>query len=164
MGLLRFYLRSEVKSLAENGVRLRVIGKRDRLGKDIVSLIDDAENRTRNNSALTLTIALNYGGRSEITLSARRICEDVMAGKVNIEDIDEPLFSRYLFTDGLPDPDLLIRTSGEKRISNFLLWQLAYAEFVFVDTLWPDFSRTEFQAAIDEFQRRERRYGAAASV
>ncbi len=164
MGLLRFYLRSEVKSLAENGVRLRVIGERDRLGKDIVSLIDDAENRTRNNSALTLTIALSYGGRTEITLSARHICEDVMAGKVNIEDIDEHLFSRYLFTDGLPDPDLLIRTSGEKRISNFLLWQLAYAEFVFVDTLWPDFSRAEFQAAIDEFQRRERRYGAAACV
>ncbi len=164
MGLLRFYLRSEVASLAKNGVRLRVIGERDRLDDDIVSLIKDAENRTCNNSALTLTIALSYGGRAEITLSARRICEDVIAGKVNIEDIDDGLFSRYLFTDGLPDPDLLIRTSGEKRISNFLLWQLAYAEFVFVDTLWPDFSRVEFQAAIDEFQRRERRYGAAASV
>ncbi|MEE8393690.1 MAG: isoprenyl transferase [Rhodospirillales bacterium] len=161
MGLLRFYLRNEVKSLLKNGVRLRVIGELDRLDPDIVNLIADVEEQTASNTALNLTIALSYGGRTEITIAARRLCEEVKAGKLKVEDIDEDMFSRYLFTKEIPDPDLLIRTSGEKRISNFLIWQLAYAEFVFVDTLWPDFSSQDFQSAIDEFQRRERRYGAS---
>ncbi len=162
MGLLRYYLRSEVKFLKERGVRLRIIGERDRLAPDIVSLISDSEGQTAHNRALTLTIALSYGGRMEITTAARRLAGDVAAGLIRPEDIDEEAFSRHLFTSGLPDPDLLIRTSGEKRISNFLLWQLAYAEFVFVDTLWPDFSAGDFENAIREYQLRERRYGTTS--
>lgn len=160
MGLLRYYLRSEVSYLQERGVRLRIIGDRDRLAPDIVALIGDAERQTMNNRRLTLIIALSYGGRMEITVAARHLAEAVANGSLRPEDIDETVFARQLFTTGIPDPDLLIRTSGEKRISNFLLWQLAYAEFVFVDTLWPDFSSHDFECAIREFQLRERRYGA----
>ena len=161
MGLLRLYLRNEVASLAKNGIRLRVIGERERLAPDIVALIADAESRTADNGRLTLVIALNYGGRREIAVAARRLAQAVRAGTVRPEDIDEDLFAGHLFTADLPDPDLLIRTSGEQRISNFLLWQLAYTEFLFVDTLWPDFSREAFENAIREYQGRERRYGGA---
>ena len=161
MGLLRFYLRSETINLHKNGIRLRIIGDRERLGPDIVALIEESENRTAGNTKLTLTVALSYGGRTEIAVAARRLAELAVAGTLDPEDIDENVFERHLFTTGLPDPDLLIRTSGEKRISNFLLWQLAYSEFVFVDTLWPDFSREHFLDAISEYHRRERRYGAA---
>ncbi len=161
MGLLRFYLRSETINLQKNGIRLRIIGDRERLGSDIVSLIEEGEKRTAGNTKLTLTVALSYGGRTEIAAAARRLADLAAAGTLDPEDIDETLFESHLFTSGLPDPDLLIRTSGEKRISNFLLWQLAYSEFVFVDTLWPDFSREHFLDAISEYQRRERRYGAA---
>ena len=160
MGLLRFYSRSEIAHLHENGVRLRVIGERHRLAPDIVAMIDSAERQTGDNTALTLVIALSYGGRAEITSAARRIAEDVAAGRLGTAAIDDEAFTRYLFTAGIPDPDLLIRTSGEKRISNFLLWQLAYAEFVFVDTLWPDFGQADFERAIQEYRGRERRYGA----
>jgi len=161
MGLLRFYLKSEIAELRRNGVRLRVIGERDRLPVDIVSLIDEAEDTTRHNLALTLIVALNYGSRAEIACAARRIAEKVQTGEVAPVDIDEEMVARHLFTAGIPDPDLLIRTSGEQRLSNFLLWQCAYAELVFVDTLWPDFRRDDFERAILEFCRRERRYGAA---
>ena len=160
MGLLRYYLRSEVAYLNENGVRLRVIGERHRLAPDIVAMIDSAERQTVDNTALTLVIALSYGGRAEIASAARRLAEDVVVGRLGPASIDEDAFARYLFTAGIPDPDLLIRTSGEKRISNFLLWQLAYAEFVFVDTLWPDFTQADFERAIEEYRGRERRYGA----
>lgn len=160
MGLLRFYIKKEINELHEEGIRFQVIGDRTRLAPDIVALIDDAENLTGNNSRLTLTIALSYGGRAEITMAARRIAQDVAQGRLNIEDIDEKEFSARLFTADMPDPDILIRTSGEERISNFLLWQLAYAEFIFIDTLWPDFSDADFVGAIREYQSRERRYGA----
>jgi undecaprenyl diphosphate synthase len=163
MGLLRFYLRSEIGSLNRNGVRLRVIGDRDRFSPDIVSLIEMAERRTAGNTRLTLVMALNYGGRQEITLAARRLAEAVEAGVLRAENVDETALAHRLFTVGIPDPDLLIRTSGEKRISNFLLWQLAYTEFVFIDKLWPDFSKEDFTEAIQEFQARDRRYGAAGS-
>ena len=160
MGLLRFYIKKEINELHDEGIRFQVIGDRTRLGSDIVGLIEDAENMTGNNSRLTLTIALSYGGRAEITLAARRLAEDIAAGRLNINDISENELSARHFTADMPDPDILIRTSGEERISNFLLWQLAYAEFIFIDTLWPDFSDADFEGAIREFQSRERRYGA----
>lgn len=161
MGLLRYYLRSEIAELDKNGVRLRVIGDSRRLAGDIVDLIQDAESRTRNNRRLNLTVALSYGGRSEIALAAKRIAQAVEAGSLTIDDIDEATFARHLLTVGIPDPDLIIRTSGEQRVSNFLLWQSAYAELVFLDRLWPDFSKEDLEYAVHEFNRRERRYGAA---
>ncbi len=160
MGLLRFYLRSEIASLHKNAIRFRVIGDRQRLDRDIVTLIDEAEKLTAGNGALNLTVALSYGGRAEITMAARKLAEKVAAGSLRPADVDEAAVMGELFTRDIPDPDLLIRTSGEKRISNFLLWQLAYAEFVFVDTLWPDFTEDDFLNAVSEFQRRDRRYGA----
>lgn len=162
MGLLRLYLRREIKELKRNGVRVRVIGDRERLPADIVELIEGAESDTVVNTVLTLIVALSYGARAEITAAARRIAEDVKAGILETDAVDEDAFERYLSTSGIPDPDLLIRTSGEQRLSNFLLWQCAYAELVFVDTLWPDFSRDDFEDAILEFRRRERRYGSSA--
>ncbi|MEO5335571.1 MAG: isoprenyl transferase [Magnetospirillum sp. WYHS-4] len=159
MGLLRLYLRNEIASLHEGGVCLRIIGDRTKLSDDIVTLIEDAERLTVDNRQLVLTMALSYGGRAEIACAARRLAEKVKAGELDPAAIDEDSFARHLFTEGLPDPDILIRTSGEKRISNFLLWQLAYTEFVFVDTLWPDFSQQDFRNALGEYRRRERRYG-----
>ncbi len=161
MALLRFYLRSEIAELDRNGVRIRVIGDRDRLADDIVSLIDDAETRTGANARLNLAVALSYGGRSEITRAARRLARAAIAGELAVDDIDEGAFARELLTVDMPDPDLVIRTSGEKRISNFLLWQSAYAELVFMDRLWPDFTKDDLEDAIREFHRRDRRYGAA---
>lgn len=160
MGLLRYYLKSEINYLHDRGVRFRVIGDRQRLAPDIVSLIEEGEKKTAANAKLTLVIALSYGGRAEITQAAIRMGEEIEKGRLNPADINEDVFSRHLFTEGIPDPDLLIRTSGEQRISNFLLWQLAYAEFIFVDTLWPDFSKEHFVEAIREYHRRDRRYGA----
>ena len=160
MGLLRLYLRQEVEELAEEGVRLRFIGDRGRLSPDIVSLIEAAEEQTMHNTVLHLTIAISYGGRQEIADAARRLARDVAAGAIDIDAIDDDAVSRRLSTAEVPDPDLVIRTSGEKRISNFLLWQSAYAELVFTDTHWPDFGRAELEDAIREFQGRERRYGA----
>ena len=162
MGLLRLYLRSEIADLHRNRVRLRVIGDRQRLNEDIVGLIEGAEATTRDNDGLNMTVALSYGGRGEIVQAARRIAEKVRCGELSAEEIDEAVFERHLLTAGIPDPDLVIRTSGEKRISNFLLWQTAYAEFVFVDRLWPDFTKEDLEDAIREFHRRDRRYGASA--
>lgn len=161
MGLLRFYLRSEIAELHRQGVRLRSIGDRGRLAPDIVRLIEEAEERTRGNVKLNLTIALSYGGRNEILRAMRIIAADVAAGRLAAEAIDEAALEARLFTLGLPDPDLVIRTSGEQRISNFLLWQSAYSELVFDDCLWPDFGRENLRRAVEEYQRRERRYGTA---
>ncbi|GLR78103.1 isoprenyl transferase [Azospirillum oryzae] len=163
MGLLRFYLRSEVAELHRAGVRLRVIGDRTRLSEDINRLIDNAEGLTRDNRVMTLVVALSYGSRLEIVHAARRLAEEVAAGRLAPEAIDEDALSARLYTADIPDPDLIIRTSGEKRISNFLLWQAAYAELVFVDTLWPDFTKRDLEAAIEEFHRRERRFGATTA-
>lgn len=159
MGLLRLYLRNEVASLHRNGVRLRVIGDRSRLSGDINALIDASETKTAANTGLTLVLALSYGGRQEIVHAARRLAEQVAAGRLAPDSIDENVFAANLFTVGIPDPDLLIRTSGEQRVSNFLLWQAAYAEFVFTDVLWPDFGRDHLEAAIRDFHGRERRFG-----
>jgi undecaprenyl diphosphate synthase len=162
MGLLRLYLQSETAELHKQNIRLRFIGDRTRFSADIAALIDQAELRTRENTALNLVVALNYGGRGEITAAARHILDDAMAGRLKPEALDEDMFQRYLSTADIPDPDLVIRTSGEKRLSNFLLWQSAYAELVFIDTLWPDFSKQDFENVIREYARRERRYGAAS--
>jgi len=145
MGLLRHYLKREIAELHKNGVKLTVIGERDRLGGDIVKLIGDAEKRTADNTRLNLNIALSYGSRSEMVLAARTAMQAAIDGKLKPEELDEQKFESLLLTAGMPDPDLLIRTSGEKRISNFLLWQCAYAEFVFTDRLWPDFDEKRFQ-------------------
>ena len=163
MGLLRRYLQSEIAELHKNGVRLKVIGDRTRLTDDIRRLIVEGEEWTKDNRRLCLTMALSYGGRQEIADTARRLAEAAVAGEIDPSAIDEAALAARLFTSDLPDPDLLIRTSGEQRISNFLLWQLAYSELVFVDTLWPDFAADHLKAAISEFQRRDRRYGAALS-
>jgi undecaprenyl diphosphate synthase len=159
MGLLRHYLRGEIAQLHGNGVRLRVIGDKRRFAPDIASLIDNAERLTEGNPGINLTIALSYGGRAEITAAVRAIAAEAQAGRLPVDGIDEDLIGRYLFTADLPDPDLLIRTSGEQRISNFLLWQCAYAELVFTPTLWPDFGREDLEQAIAEYGGRERRYG-----
>ena len=159
MGLLRHYLRSELEELSRNGARLRIIGNRGGLASDIVHDIVDAESMTRANSRLDVNICINYGARDEILQATRRLAERVAAGELQAGAIDERSFERELLTAGVPDPDLLIRTSGEQRISNFLLWQSAYAELVFVDTLWPDFGKEHLERAIAEFRRRERRYG-----
>lgn len=160
MGLLRLYLRQEIDELNEKGVCIRFIGERERLAPDIVALIKNAEERTESNTAMNLVVALSYGARQEITAAARKLAEKVQAGSLALDDIDEDLMSQNLSTSGIPDVDLVIRTSGEKRVSNFLLWQLAYAELIFIDTLWPDFSRRDLEEAVNEFHRRERRYGA----
>jgi undecaprenyl diphosphate synthase len=159
MGLLRHYLRSELDELLKNGAKLRVIGDRAGLPDDIVRDISDAETMTRANSRIDVNICINYGARAEILQATRSLARQVAAGELSPDRIDEDRFERELLTAGVPDPDLLIRTSGEQRISNFLLWQCAYAELVFVDTLWPDFSKEHLEQAIAEFRRRERRYG-----
>ncbi len=163
MGLLRRYLKSEIAELDKNAIRLRVIGERDRLPPDVVTMIGEAEQRVTGRERLNLTIALSYGGRQEILTAARRLAVAARDGLLNPDSIDEETFERELATAGLPDPDLLIRTSGEQRISNFLLWQSAYSELVFIDKLWPDFDKDDFCNALEEFQRRDRRYGATAS-
>ena len=161
MGLLRRYLQAEIAELHKKGIRLRVIGERSRLPRDIVRLIDDAETQTAGMDRLNLVMAISYGGRQDIAAAARRLAEEAAAGRLDPSAIDTRRVADALSTRGIPDPDLVIRTSGEKRISNFLLWQSAYSELVFVDKLWPDFGKEDLANAIREFQQRDRRYGAA---
>lgn len=160
MGLLRLYLRAETAELHKNNVRIKIIGDRRKLPDDIVKLIEHSESTTANNTGLTAILALSYGGRQDITHAVQTLAQEVAAGRLAPEDIEEKSIDRALATAGIPDPDLLIRTSGEQRISNFLIWQLAYTEFVFLDTLWPDFDEQSLAGAVEEFQRRDRRYGA----
>lgn len=162
MGLLRRYLKSEAEDLKKNDVRVRFVGDLTRLPEDIVKQIEAAESLTAEGKSLTLTIALSYGGRQEIVRAAKRLAEKVERGELSPSDIDEPTFEHELLTLGLPDPDLMIRTSGEMRISNFLLWQSAYSEFVFIEKFWPDFSKEDLALAVAEYQRRDRRYGTTA--
>ncbi|MFQ6017222.1 MAG: isoprenyl transferase [Kiloniellaceae bacterium] len=161
MGLLRRYIRSEIAELHKEGIRLRVIGERARLPEDIVRLISEAEAQTCARSRLNLTMAISYGGRQDIVAATRQLAAAAAVGRLDPDSIDADCFAGALSTRGMPDPDLVIRTSGEQRISNFLLWQSAYSEFMFVDRLWPDFSKEDLTDAIREFQRRDRRYGAA---
>jgi undecaprenyl diphosphate synthase len=162
MQLLRFYLEREIEELHRNGIRLSVIGDRQRLSPAIVRLIENAETMTSANARMRLTMALSYGGRAEIAAATRRIAMDVAAGRIAADRVAEDLVQRYLFTADMPDPDLVIRTSGEKRFSNFLLWQSAYSELVFVEKHWPEFGMEDLAAAIQEFSGRERRYGRSA--
>ena len=160
MGLLRAYLRHEIAALHDQDVRVRFIGGRGRLASDIAALIEDAEGMTAANRGLVLIVALNYGSRDEIVRAARRLAQETLVGSIQPDAIDESLLASRLETSNVPDPDLVIRTAGEKRLSNFLLWQAAYSELVFFDVCWPDFTKTDIEEAIREFHRRERRYGA----
>ncbi len=162
MGLLRRYLQSETAELHRKNIRIRVIGDRSRFSEDIVALIKGAEEMTAENDGLNLTAALSYGGRQDIATAARAIAEKVAAGELDPATIDEDALGQHLWTHDLPDPDLLIRTSNEQRISNFLLWQCAYTELVFTDLLWPEFGREGLEQAIAEYNRRDRRFGAVA--
>lgn len=159
MGLLRHFIVSDLDELAANGVRLRIIGEYKALQPDLVALIDKAIVRTAPNSKTTLVIALNYGSQAEILRATRLLAEQVRDGVIESSDITEQMIESVLDTADLPPPDLVIRTSGEQRLSNFLMWQAAYAELMFVDTLWPDFGKAELAAALDDFAARERRFG-----
>ncbi|RCK52525.1 UDP pyrophosphate synthase [Thalassospira profundimaris] len=160
MGLLRLFIKRELSVLDKNGVCIRVIGDRSRFADDIQALLKNAEKRTANNRRLKLTIALSYGSRAEIADAMRSIASRIEQGELSASDVTEDLIEESLSTVGMPDPDLLIRTSGEQRISNFLLWQCAYTEFVFDEVLWPDFDRKHLEQAIENFAGRERRFGA----
>ena len=162
MGLMRRFIRSDLAELHKNGVRIRMIGERDRIDADLLALMDEAVEITSANTALTLVIAFNYGGRSEIAKAARQLAQQVANGNLGIDAITPEALGAALDTADLPDPDLLIRTSGEERLSNFLLWQLAYAEFLFLDVLWPDFDKAQLERALNEFRTRDRRYGGLA--
>lgn len=159
--LLRLYVARDLDKLAREGVRVRVIGERIGLQKDIAQIIENAEAKTRHNSKLNLTIAFNYGGQDEIARAARRAAEAVLSGAIKPSDITAESFNTYLDAAEVPAPDLVVRTSGETRLSNFLLWQAAYAELVFMDVLWPDFDKSALEAAIQQFQRRDRRFGGS---
>ena len=161
MGLVRLYIRRELASLGREGVRSRFIGDRNRLDVEINRLISESEENTKDNGGLLFTVALNYGGRQEILEAAMAFARNVRDGKLNPEDMNEQLFESYLQSTDMSDPDLLIRTSGEQRLSKFLLWQSAYTEFLFTSTLWPDFKREHLEQAVHEYQRRERRYGGS---
>jgi undecaprenyl diphosphate synthase len=159
MGLLKHYLRAELKSLLRNNIRFRVIGQRERLGRDIREELEAAEARTAANTGMQFNIALSYGGRAEIVDAVRR----AMSSGLAPDALDENTFASYLYTAGQPDPDLMIRTSGEMRVSNFLLWQIAYAEIWVTDALWPDFRARHLLEAVLDYQKRDRRYGAINS-
>ena len=159
MGLLRDYLQSDLKEVQENNVRIRFIGEREMLDADIVRKMAEIEADTLRNTGMTLCIALSYGSRQEIVNAVKKTAALVKEGDISLNDVDVKLFSDMLYTKDMPDPDLVIRTSGEQRISNYLLWQCAYSEFYFCDTLWPDFDEREFDKALIAYQHRERRFG-----
>lgn len=159
MGLMKRFIRRDLAELHQANVRIRIIGDRDGVDPELMSLIDEATELTRGNTGLTLVIAFNYGARNEIARAARSLARDVAEGRLSPEAIDVDAISQVLDTGGVPDPDLLIRTSGEQRLSNFLLWQAAYTEFVFLDCLWPDFGRDQLEEAIAKYHVRDRRYG-----
>lgn len=163
-GLLRLFIRRYLAELHQRNVKISIIGDQDGIPEDILKLMKEAVDLTYENTGLTLVIAFNYGARAEIAKATRKIAEAVLAGEVMPDDITPDLVNRYLQTNAIPDPDLIIRTSGEQRLSNFLLWQAAYSEFVFAKCNWPDFGKEAFFAAIDEYYGRERRFGAVATV
>ncbi|MEO1100896.1 MAG: isoprenyl transferase [Pseudomonadota bacterium] len=162
-GLLRAYVKRDLARLKREGVQVRVIGNRAGLPPDIAELVKRAEEETAHNEHFFLTIAFNYGGREEIVRAVSSLAEDVAAGRIEASSIDEKAIESRLDTSGWPDPDLIIRTSGEYRISNFLLWQIAYSEMIFVDVLWPDFTIEHLKSALETYSARERRFGAVAS-
>lgn len=159
MNLIREFLKKEKKDLAKKNVRLTVIGRREGLPEDIIKRIEDLTESTKNNTKLNLIIALNYGGRSEIVDGVKNLSKDIINNKLSVDDINEDLFSKYLYTKDIPDPDLFIRTSGEMRLSNFLLWQLSYTELWITPVHWPDFGKKDLMQAVDDFNKRQRRFG-----
>ena len=159
MKLLRNYMKTCLKTAAKNDMKVRVIGDITKLDEDIQKRILELEEATKNNGGLNFQIAINYGSRDEITRAVRTLAEDVKEGKLMLEEVNEACIERYLDTHDIPDPDLLIRTSGEERLSNYLLWQLAYTEFYFTDVPWPDFNKAELEKAIEKYNGRDRRYG-----
>jgi len=161
MGLLKRFLKTELEEMQLNGIRLQAIGRTERLPPDTREVLDDTVRQTQNNTGMVLTLALSYGGRQEILEAVRRLCRQCQENRLTAADIDAETFGAALYTAGMPDPDLLIRTSAEYRVSNFLLWQIAYTEFYITPTLWPDFRRDEYIQALEDFQKRERRFGAA---
>ena len=161
-GLLKAYVQRDLARLTQEGVRIRIIGLRDGLPDDVAVLVEKAERETAANSKFFLTIAFNYGGREEIARAARSIADAVASGRLKPDDVNEKSFAGFLDTASMPDPDLLIRTSGEYRLSNFLLWQCAYSELVFMDVLWPDFDRASLEEALAKYHERERRFGAVS--
>jgi undecaprenyl diphosphate synthase len=163
MALPQRYFRSDLPRLEREGVRVRVVGREEGLSRDLVKICREAEARTARNSTLYLTIAFNYGGQADIADAARRFAEDVAAGRADPADFDEARFARYLSTSELPPPDVIVRPSGEQRLSNFMLWEAAYAELVFQDVLWPDYAPEHLKAAIAEYHTRDRRYGAVVA-
>jgi undecaprenyl diphosphate synthase len=163
MGLMKRFIRSDLAELHASGVKIKVIGEREGVEQELLDLVDDAVKLTASNTALTLVIAFNYGARDEIAKAARRLAEHVAAGTLSAGEITAASLSQCLDTSSIPDPDLVIRTSGEQRLSNFLLWQAAYAEFVFLDVHWPDFAREHFEAALDIYRSRDRRFGGLSA-
>ncbi len=163
MNLVRYHLSNEKDELVSRGIRVGFIGDRSGLDRDVLGLMSDVERTTAGGTALTVTVALNYGARDEIVRAARALATDCLAGGLEPGMLDEDGFARHLDTSTLPDPDLIIRTGGEQRLSNFLAWQGAYAELVFLDVPWPEFSRDDLEAAVSEFHRRDRRYGAVTT-
>lgn len=159
MALFSNYIQRQTKAMVDNNVKVRFIGDRVRLDKNLIKLMDNLEEQTKDCDALNLTIALNYGGRDEVARAVKRMAQDVASGVLDADTVDEQTLTRYLDTHLLPDPDLVIRTSGEARISNFLLWQSAYSEYEFIETLWPDFTAKEFEELTLKYQGRERRFG-----
>ena len=164
MGLLRRFIRNDLADLHARNVRIRVIGVNDGLSADIVSLLEEAERLTANNTGLTFVVAFNYGSRREMTDAVRSLAEEVVSGRLKPSDITEEMFASKLDTAGIPDPDVVVRTSGEQRLSNFLLWQASYSELVFSPVLWPDFGHEALVAAIDEFRQRDRRFGGLSAA
>jgi len=164
LGLLRLFIRNDLADLKRNNVRVRVIGERETLAPDVRRLLEEAEELTRDNDGMTLVVAFNYGARQEIARAAQRLADEVAAGRMSSSDISAERLSQFMDMPDLPDPDLIIRTSGEQRLSNFLLWQSAYSELVFVPTFWPDFDRAALEQAVSEFARRERRFGGLAAA
>jgi undecaprenyl diphosphate synthase len=159
LGLLKIFIRRDLAELHRSNVEVKIIGNRAGLKPDILKLLEDAEQLTHGNDAMTLIIAFNYGSRDEIVRATRKLASDVLEGRLSIDDIGQSALNARLDTAGIPDPDLVIRTSGEVRLSNFLMWQAAYSELVFVPCYWPDFDKTQLKLALDEFDRRERRFG-----
>ncbi len=163
LNLLRYFIRRDLNDLSKENVRISVIGSRERIPDDIRDLIDEAERKTADNSGLNLVVAFNYGSRDEIIRAAVRIANCIAEGELKPDDVGPNEFNQFLDTRGIPDPDLIIRTSGEQRISNFLLWQAAYSELIFLPVFWPDFTDQDFEDALGEFSRRDRRYGGVRS-
>lgn len=162
-GLLKAYVKRDLNRLAEEGVRIRILGTRDGLPQDILDLVERAEQRTAENDGFNLCIAFNYGGREEIVRAMCKIAREVATGEFDVASLNEEAFATFLDTRDVPDPDIVIRTSGEYRLSNFLVWQAAYSELVFLDVLWPDFGKDQLLEAIDIYKTRERRFGGLAS-